>query len=189
MSERGECDICRGARTIRLPIHRPVEVSYKAAEISATDVVSMYREFPCPNCTPTVDDNHILQMNAELQAQVEYDLDPKYEDYIQRHACAMLAEQLHRSGLVTFRKSEPDQFGVRQVRASFGVVTTAVVQSLEQRIAERQMDVAGDVAEKAIAAINNWGSFYRHESLQKDDASRFIMEALRDVREQRKAAA
>lgn len=101
----------------------------------------------------------ILEFGASVPAYPNEDAG--YEEAIRRSAAHAVVDKLLKDGFVAFRKSPIDEFNMRyELTGRVGVVSTAVVASLEERIAERQTEVAKQVASRAAEQIAVWGSYY-----------------------------
>lgn len=108
--------------------------------------------------------------------------DPSFLDHVKEGLACAIGAQLLKSGYIKFRRSLNDLRELRfEMVATVGVVHPSKLDTLEQRIAERQSEVAQEVACEAVNQIDNWGSYYGHAEVLKHDARRLIGEALKSV--------
>jgi hypothetical protein len=154
-----KCLVCAGSRKIRLPLRYPLSASLSDAEMTV-DPRPMYKEFACPECAPKVPEERvaILEFHAAVSAMID---DPGYEKHAREAAAHNMVSLLLRDGFIQFRKGPVNEIDMRyELTGRLGVVSTAVVALMEERIAERQTEVAREVEERAIEAVANWGSYY-----------------------------
>lgn len=176
------CDICRGARTIKLPVYRSTTVAFTEAMGCPHRIDASSREFPCPECGESAPLERISALTevSEFASDIK---DPTYMQHVQRSMARALSEQLIEAGLIAFKVGPADKYTLRtSIKATIGAVSPRVVASLEQRIAERQMDVARKVALRAGAIINSWGAAYGDEGLPKTVATRALSEAMEAIK-------
>src|SRR5713226_8423809 len=89
--------------------------------------------------------------------------DPEYIEHVKYTAAHGLIEEIIKGGYVKIESGQPDTRELRQeFRVTLGVVSQKQVATLEQRIAQRQIEIAQEVAVEATYQINNWGSYYGH---------------------------
>lgn len=183
---RERCDICRGDRYIRLPVYRPVSAIRVAAvpEIAESSI----RTFPCPQCAPTVPEDRIatLQHGSEYPAQYE-----EHEDFlphVKRSTAHALVEGMLRSGFIKFEtiKGDPkDPFAKSRIRATLAAAHPTHLISMDARISERQKEIASEAASIAAAEIQNWGSYYGRQTIEKDLAIQAIKDSIKSAIERR----
>jgi len=158
MSEMEKCPVCRGSRRIKLPLYHPVSAAYDSGPIDV-DVRPSSKEFACPECAPQVPEERVAIL--EFGAMVQSVDDPRYEDAVRKQAAHTLVDSILRKGFIRFRKGSVDEFNMRyEMTGRVGLVSPSVVASMEERIAERQKEVAEEVAARAAAEIGLWGSHY-----------------------------
>lgn len=173
------CEICRGAKIVRLAIYRsvPMTICDGIEEAEAPP----WREFPCPECGMSVKQERVAVLEAHAMVDSRID-DPSFADHTHRSAAHQLVEHLLKGGFITFERGPVDQRWMRYpVVASLGAVSPGQVATLEQRVAERQDQVAIAVAREAKRQIDNWGSHYGHADILKRDARAQIDSALQRV--------
>lgn len=178
---RERCDICRGIKSIRLPVHHNASALYKEHSAAVAPVSNSYRDYPCPECSPKVSEENVSVYST--QHDIDSRIPPaERAHYVMRQAAHMMADKLQESGhmktvvgpLDTSRMTYP-------VRTTLGVVSQSFVASMEDRIIERQAEVAEQVVSAAIAKVNHWGSTYGHQGIYKVQAIDSIREALKEV--------
>lgn len=190
------CDICGGRRIIVLPVMPRLSLSVQDASFEPYATTITKREFPCPQCAPTTHEDRIDVATVESEQTIR---GPGlmhgrgFRDAMKRDVAHGIAHFLLDHGYINFQWREPVSISDAEcfpppelsVRGTVGVVAPAVVASMEQRIAERQVEVAAEVVAEAAHLIGNWGSYYGHTSLSKSDAYREIDQALKNVLEKR----
>lgn len=177
-----DCDICDGSGYIRLPVRPRVSaVTTESTDVQVSPSPST-RTYPCPQCANVVSDDHVKVLDYNMMVDALYMSNQNYLPEMKRAAAHAMADRLAADGFVTYRISkDEDAFGKKRLRAELGVVSPAHVATLEARIAERQAEVATEVANEARRLIDNWGSYYGQTGLSKSDAYREIGEALKNV--------
>lgn len=160
---RDDCDICGGSGKIRLPVmskpdlsaYRPSSISLKARMEESS------REYSCPECSDVADDNRVMVMGAQEEFPVELAKDPAVMDSIRRGMARPLAAMLVEKGFVRFADGSPTGHPWRgSLRAYVGVVAVGAAKRIDDRISERQFEVADRVIKEAAAQIRHWGSAY-----------------------------
>ena len=171
-----DCEICSGSGYIRLPLYRrATAVSFEAMppEIEETS-----RQYPCPECTPVVRLERVQAIKVEgfTSSQIE---DPAFIEHVRYGLAREVAAFLLKEGYIKFERGQIDTIQMRfATRATLGVVRPNAVDNLEQRIAERQSELAHEVVEEVERQINNWGSHYGHSEILKRDATWLAREAI-----------
>jgi hypothetical protein len=187
---RDRCDICGGRGKICLPVLTPLSVRYDHAhEIKAIDESSS-REYPCPECSPRVAEDHvaILAVNGEFHVYdnngSQSDINGEVERATQKQCARQIAHELLDNGYIAFETGPFDKYRMwKPMRATLGVVSKAAVASIEERVAIHRQIIAEQVVEAAEQKINNWGSHFTGSGgpISKDMACRFVREALQQV--------
>jgi hypothetical protein len=182
-----ECLVCRGSRKIKLPLYHPVSAAYNSEHITMDDC-QLSKEFACPECAPKVPEDRvaILQFGASIRS-VE---DPRYEEAARKQAAHSLVDAILRKDFIQYRKGPVDKFDMcYELTGRLGLVSKSVVASMEGRIAERQKEVAEEVAARAAAKVSAWGSYYTSDEgpIHKSQAIDAIRQALKDVFAERDA--
>lgn len=184
--------VCRGSRKIRLPLHYPVQARYEPSfdAIEAAEAFQASKEFPCPECSPKVPEERVAVLEVGAAISAFHDDNPDYTEAAKRTLAHSVAHELLRGGFIQFHKGPTDKFSMRyELTGRVGVVSTSVVASMEERIAERQTEVAKEVAARAAEEVAVWGSFYtgNEGSITKTQAIDAIERAVKLVFEQRAA--
>lgn len=181
---RQRCDICGGRRLIRLPVLRDLaaERPHDSA-VAIAPLSKSFREFPCPQCSEVVDVKrlYLMQEHNTLDSRID---DRNYVRATEKDAAHHMVAKLIEGGFITFEWGEIDTKQMRRtVRATMGVVSKAVVASMEQRVAARQDEVAREVAAEAKRKISVWGSHYSGDEghVRKLHANEAVDEALATV--------
>lgn len=175
-----DCDICDGRKMVSLRVIRPLQPFTMRAETDPLVPIVSSRDFPCPQCSDQVATERlgILQHHAELWRD-----DTRYVEAAMTDAAKYLGREMLKHGFIQFEFLPPakeDVFGGR-LRATVGVVAPTVVASMEERIAERQTEIARHVVSEAARRIYNCGADYGWTSIRKERAEEILHEAIKTV--------
>lgn len=182
MKNQRDCDICSGMGTLRLPIRQRL-AAFTAADVELRPV-ELSRLFPCPECSGTV------SLRTVSAARVEQNVDSRVDErgfisHVHEGLACKLADFLLRNGYIQFERGEIDANALlTEFRASMAVAHPSNLDTLEQRISERQSEVAQEVVSEAIKQIDNWGSEYGYTDILKRDARTLIRDSVTAVLEQ-----
>lgn len=180
---RSDCDICGGAGKIRLPVRSaPSASAYRQHSIAIKSPLESSREYACPECSEIADDNRVMIMGAQEEYAAELADHPEIADQIRRGMARPLADMLIEKGFVRFCDGPQSDYRMRKsLRAYVGVVAVGAAKRIEDRIAERQWEMAEKVLQDAADAVRHWGSSYSGRSgpINKDDAVRQMFEVLK----------
>ncbi len=181
-----DCEICNGRGTIRLPIYRRVSALAFSTE-AIQDIGESSREYPCPECSEAVPFARVGVVGSITAMDTRID-DPKYIDHVKNEAAHALVEEIIKGGYIKIERGPEDTQELRrEFRVTLGVVSQRQVATLEERVASRQIEIAQQVASEAEAQINNWGSYYGHPDILKQDATRMVRESIKTVLAKRTA--
>lgn len=173
---RHDCDICRGYGKVRLPVYAPMRAVMVPDAAPVMEESS--REYPCPKCADVTRLERVQAARQETFAPT-YIKDEDFIDHIRHSLAHQIAGFLLENGYIKFERSPDDERNMRfGMRATVGVVRPNQLDNLEERIAERQTEIASAVAQEAERQINNWGSYYGRAQIDKDQATRFVRESL-----------
>lgn len=185
------CEICDGARTIRLPVRRRLVDDIltprdAARPLTATEIAQSYRTFPCPACADAVHEDRIkvLTTGAEMWLELEYENDERYREYCRQQLAHQLVGELLRDRMITFETGRLDKRTIkRQFVATLGVVAPQAVENIQTRILAGAQRIANKVVELAGQRILQWGSAYSGASgpIEKAKALVEIKGAFKDV--------
>lgn len=175
------CDVCSGSRMLRVP-RRPQLSDVKADPFPAMELYAT-AEFPCPQCSPgqlTYDRLQVLKETSERAVSS----DPRHQDAIRRSMVHKLAVAMYERGLISFEEAPAFRYGepMQVTRASVGVVSPVHVKTMEERVAERQFEVAEQMIDEVTKSIDNWGSFYGFQQIPKSEAARAMRDALQVIK-------
>lgn len=180
-----DCDICRGAGKVRLPVY----MRLRAVMVPDANLVmeESSREYPCPECADMTCLERVWAAREETHV-ASYIKEPGFLDHVRSGLARQLASHLLEHDYIKFERGPEDDQNIRfQMRATVGVVRPGQLGNLEERISERQTEVAKEVAEEAERQINNWGSHYGHADILKRDATRMVRDAIKAVLTKRAA--
>lgn len=175
------CGICRGARTIRLPVWRePSCASLVGVLTGSEDLAASSRTYPCPECRPEVPFDQTAMESTNIEVHPEYIGNPEALRHIQEACTHRLVDRIISRGWITFtQRPSGDPFIPTVLTAKICVVSPVSTATLEQRITARQHEVAAEVVRNAKASIDLWGRDVGAEGLSKQMARVFLDEALR----------
>lgn len=178
------CVVCRGSKRIRVPVYQWAHDAPITGIEDSLALTESSREYPCPECS--AGDNVPFERLGIVKGAREY---PEHlatnREFIERLRYGMAQELVHGMvdrGLIRFEQGEPDARGIFQTRATAGVVAPAKVAAFEERVAERQLEVAGALLEQTESDINVWGSLYGVETVKKAQAIAWLRESFNKVR-------
>lgn len=183
-----DCEICGGARKIRLPIRR--KLSMRPAMNAKIELEESSREYACPECSEVADDNSVMVAFAQEDYPAQYAKDPQFMEYLHRSMVPALAARLIADGFVRFVDGPEDKNMMRKsLRGYVGVVAVGAAKRIEDRINERQWEMAEKIIQEAADAVQHWGSHYTGRSgpINKSDAVRQIFDALKTAKSKKVA--
>ncbi len=151
------CDICYGTRRIRLPIKPTTPIAiYPDGEVKDDMIRETSREYPCPECSPHVDDNHVQMIGMITQAPLrEWKHDaPRIKRHVHENIAHKIAVGLLDAGFIHFTERKWDMHpecgpDTMEVTGRMGVVTTNVVSSMDDRIKTAGTKIAMGIHETA----------------------------------------
>lgn len=180
MSERNYCPICRGDRRIKLPLYRQSVATWSTDEAMAMEESS--RIYLCPECSPKSTEENVALLKYEATAAIQYEGEPGYQEHVYANLANNLAYALLRDGHIKFTSLPADKTNLtRLTKATLGVVSANVVASMEDRIAERQLEVAAKLVPAASRKIRIWGSYYGDTHVSKDQAIESVIDAFKEL--------
>lgn len=176
------CEVCRGRKTIRLPLYRPASVVPFDATPRAIASDDTYRDYPCPECAPTVQADKVQVIECYVEADTRYEGAEGYRRHIVGNAARQIAEEIERAGLMRIQ-SVPlrGRDDINTYRMTVGVVPPKVVAEKDKQQLAASIAFAQEVINLAAKEINNWGSYYEQTYIDKARAAIFMGEALREI--------
>lgn len=168
------CCICGGRQVIRLPVRRPVRHILPAEPSQPMGETS--REYPCPECAPTVDEARVVVFSAQQETRpwemerLDADQAKEYAEHMRRSVVDDLAYALAKSDAVTIQTQRSVETGAVRVRAHVGVVSASHTQSMEERAKIAAERMCAGAAEAVVERMRLHG----HQVIHKDDAARLI---------------
>lgn len=179
------CPVCGDRRHIVLPLMPDIVSSYwdDKNPLPPASEVSSSREYPCPEChgTRTSDDQvHLLRMHESVAQEHLAVMAQDVEKHVMGKMARALAHGLIEGGYMHFRKQDEAADDMRRVlyQGTVGIVHPTRAMALEQRVAQRQADLAIEVANRIKSQVGNWGSHYGAQSINKEIVYNLIGEAL-----------
>lgn len=156
-----------------------------------------FREFPCPACAKWAEVDRVKVMQAHCLLPDVLKNVPEAVASARRQAAHRLVDELTKDGNflrlterdmpANYRSGSYPESVCYQV--TIGVVSKDVVASLDERVARHQEALAKEVIEEGMAQIQNWGSQFNYQHIDKSRAYEFIRGALTTVLNRRKAEA
>lgn len=188
-----KCVVCQGSKRIRLPLYLQLSaVGFMDAD-TIPECHESSREYACPECSKEevvpyrrVGAVKARQMMDDLRMTPEHK--SHWREATVRTLSLSLVDHLLKAGYIKAEDIPADAYHPGAVEVTLRAVAPADVASFDQRVVERQMEVAAEVAEEAKRLIDNWGSYYQHRGISKDNAHREIDAAVRNVRAKRAQA-
>ena len=179
-----DCLVCRGSRTIRLPLHQPLRLSPMPSEITATDIVESSRTYPCPECSKSDVPSGVMLMGVEkvVDGMMMQEVRDRHalEAHIKSDIAHAFAQEMLDQGVIVFSESK-EKYDVK-FRAVLGVASKQATAALDEEMSRRAAEMLDGIAETAAAKISNWGSHYSGDDgpIGKGMAMRFVREAFAD---------
>ncbi len=157
---RPTCEVCRGAKTIRLPLYRLKRLS-ELVHYDPMSAEPSSRQYPCPECSETVPQERLAIMECCVTIDSHYAINPEIMRYAKEDASGSLVSALLDGDFIQFRRG-PDDPARRtsSIVATVGVVSKTHVATLEQRIATDREGLTREIIEDASRQIYNWNSHY-----------------------------
>lgn len=186
MAER--CLVCRGDRVVRLRLYRHVSPVKFTADLQPT-MEETSRQYPCPECAPTTSEDRVALLKVKGVVAIRTH-DRQFDEHVRKSLAHDLVDAILRAGHITFTKEEPDECTMTEtMHATLGIVSAATVASMEERIAERQMEVAAKLAGAAADEIRVWGRDYSGDNgnISKGQAVDAVARAFRAIQEGKKS--
>lgn len=177
-----QCDICQGRGTIRLPVYKPRAAP--AAQASMGKFADYFRDFACPECSPTADDSRVTLIHARTTSDPS-DAATAGADLAKCITASLahaIARALVRRGFINITSREIRGDRVTEWTASLGVVGKGAADRIEKRIKKNQEALAKKVADEAFQRIANW-SPDRVTAIFKEQAAYAVSQALAVVLE------
>lgn len=180
-----DCPVCDGRRVIRLPYRRPVKVVHLPEDSWSPDEDPGYRIYDCPECVvDKVSFNRLQALNVQSMFDYLklYDPAPFLDDFKHRAAHQMV-DKLVESGHIRFEMIPADEFHGPGMKARLDVVHPDLLVSFEERVNERQMELATELYSQTLADVRNWGSHYGNDTVGKTQVVDWMAGCLRRIRE------
>lgn len=177
-----DCDICRGSGRIRIPVCPRLSVTAVMVEtVPDQALVESSREFPCPQCSEMMPIGRVHAITERITMDTRI-TDPEYVRSIKDGLAHQLVAHLLHHNYIQFQRGPNDLAEVcYPMRATIAVASPKALDTLEERIGERQIEIANEVVTEAITQIDNWGSHYGHSEILKQDARPLIRNSIKTV--------
>lgn len=156
---RNVCEVCRGRQYIRLPLHKSVEVMSVSGDIPLQSPTITYKDYPCPECTKTVNVERLGIIENHVAVEIDRDLD--IPDIIfKRDIAARMAYGLLDNGMILFEERTELRERRRVIIGTIGVVAPSTVGSIQKRISERAIDYVRQFSLRLAQDLMGWSSSY-----------------------------
>jgi hypothetical protein len=177
------CPVCRGSKKINLPLTHQLEIE----ESDHSTMPEAFRTYDCPECGPLRIKTERFKAGKVMTFMDQDQMTtPAAKEWWYKAAREtmgrMIAQKMIDEGFIEFERLEPDAYHGEGILASFYGALPKHTEPMEQRIAERQMEVAEEVAAEAKRLIHNWGSYYHWDTIRKDEAAREISAAVTNIK-------
>jgi hypothetical protein len=170
------CDICGGSRIVRFPVRE--KLNTYPEDYSTIKPLSV-REYPCPECSEKIPLEKIEIVQVEEYIPLEYKVDFDLLEHIKQGMAAQIGDFLYKEGMITYKTGKEDLYTrSKPIRAKLGVLSPRQVKTFEERVNDRQLDVASSLVNEAVSQIRNWGSLFDSEYISKTVAIQFLYNIL-----------
>lgn len=150
MTHPRDCPICGGSQTIRLPVRQRIS-AVRPAEYTQSTVEASVRTYPCPECATSVPLERVQVIEEVVKIDERYVFDGNAMGHAKEMAIRYLGAALVKGGFVTLETGRVDRDQMSMpVYIRLGVVSKAAVASIEERIAQRQEEIAREVVAEAV---------------------------------------
>lgn len=175
------CEICLGARVIRLTRHRPLSVAEISTSELASELPDFYATFPCPECAGVI---------AEERVEIGYtqseirDEGPELMAAVRQAHATSLGRMAKTKGMMTTREQRrlSGRFELVNVVSRMGFVSPRRVASIEERALEAATKIVTDAVNAGLKEMWTWGSYYDgNHAIRKDVAERLVREGVKKV--------
>lgn len=183
-----DCLVCCGRGSVTLAHIQPMTVAMVSGDDPGCQWERRSADYPCPACALKVSMDETATFAADTKIATEWLEEPRALQCAKESATHRIAVKLVELGMVTFDIAKAkDPWKPSTVTAVLGVISPKATASVEERIAERQLDVAQEIANTAKAKISHWGSYYSGNDggISKGLAMSYVDEAVRDVKARR----
>jgi len=182
---RKRCPVCEGRKYIRLPLRQELVAAMPVEELIAP-VQNTYRDYPCPECAPTVNVDRVRVVECHSRVIAEYENDPEFMESINEELAISIGKEMAEAGYMRFRKEPAEHDDMTRIyQATVGVVGPEVVDYLEKEHRRREDAFADKVAKRIKYEIDNWGSYYANPTINKNVAYDLINDAVKYAKETR----
>ncbi len=153
-----------------------------ADDTAPPDPVATYRTFPCPECGDTVPLERVAVLDTHTMVDSMYVGHEDFERWAMESVAHQMVDHLLREGYIAFEKGRVSFCETAfPLVATLGVVSRGQVKKFEDRIAERQGQVARAVVLEAIRQIDNWGLYNQRSSISKSTVVNLLWKSLEGV--------
>lgn len=180
-----ECEICQGSRRIRLPRYKPL-VMTSPGDIESIDLSDHSTEYPCPECSAGdhIPCERLNIVKGAVDGPERLADKPEFLEMMRGHMASALGAKMLKDGMIQFEQSPVDHRGKFALRGMVGVVAPQHVAEFEERVRERQFEVAAGLVEATKEEIANWGSYYHGREggrVEKWQAVEWLQDAFKKV--------
>lgn len=170
------CNICQGSGYIMLPIRRAL--SYDASSVPIKSEPG-HRTFKCPQCKEAqIADERVQTLGVAVLM----------DEHVSDHASAMMRQQaatelanhMLANDAIRF-KTERRASGKLELIGTVATVTQNQIERIEVKERRAGIKYANKVVRRAVEKIAVWGRDIGRTEITKEEAIRFIREAVSEV--------
>lgn len=180
------CDICCDRGTVRLSVHRRAPTKFPTGAVDAVTLDETSREYPCPECSPKVNEAQVMILQAHFTVPAH----PIEDEEESREFDRYMSEAAEHEMMGALRphmdfKITPYSGPYDDLRATvrIGVVSKGAAVAFDERVKAEAAKVAAEAVDAAIMRMDAWGSHYGYSLIEKGQAARILRDSL-----QRRAA-
>jgi hypothetical protein len=173
------CEICGGSGIVRFPIRK--KLNTYPEDYSTIRPISI-REYPCPECSEKIPLDKIEIVQVEEHIPLEYKTNFDLLEYIKHSMAAQIGDFLYKEEMITYTNRKDLLNRSKSIRAKLGILSPRQVKTFEEKVRERQIDVATSLVNEVVQSIRNWGSVYDLADISKTQVIRFLYETLDKVK-------
>lgn len=175
------CDICRGGKTIRLPVHHDHCVVYDQPE-TINAIKEYARTFDCPQCSDKqpVTKLQMVQVTTDRESFVDRDIAESYMIDLATHAIARKLAEMKLVKKEFKRDAYGTLTGTTQYRFSLAVFQPSVLNGVMDAVREERARIADEFREAACEKIRRWACHYTGDegNISKGQAVTAVCEAV-----------
>lgn len=176
---RHDCDICGGSGEIRVPVRPKLRVVDGPNLTADVALPALWRSYACPECSDTVALRNLGVLYECAHVDERYQIP---EDRIKEQLAHEMVANILRHDLIEFRRGAPIRAQMEwAMTGTLLIAPRKTASNFEDYAKDRATAITRQVVDVAGHEINNWGSYFGHSEILKQDAIRLMGSAMRDV--------